>query len=319
MSQSIEITSNSDNPLINFCLSVFTTSSKPTISSLMLVIRANCEGDIMTFSRLESQGHEWNLGITRSNIQYEIDFIYINLKFLDMFLSLQSFTALCSDATQEVQDLFPYAAAEFERINYPSDVFLVFYKFEEQICETKLEIRGKYSFPEISLPLTSNVATPEFVRKFVDTVVRNLSDLLEICDPDTRSSPLVPNSSRKQMEEVVKELRLLRNFVYFISDRCTNPQRQHSFFIHVLVVAGHAAMISWLNLPNHWKEKDLASAKMNASFADLQMRIHPIQPRIRKIYIDVLQALKSGWHPNVQAEHVTDYKAGFVEILACTA
>ncbi|XP_055809994.1 putative late blight resistance protein homolog R1B-16 [Solanum dulcamara] len=259
-------------------------------------------------SRLEKLGNEWGLGI-----KYKIDVSYINLKFVDMFLSLQSFTTVCYDVTQQVQALFRYAEAEFKRINHPSDVYK-FYNLEEKILETKLELRGKYSFPEASLPLSSNVATPEFIKRFIDTVVRNLSDLSEICTPYFRS-PLVPRSSGKQMEEVVKQLKLLRNFVYFISDRCTDPQSQHTFFTHVLVVSGHAAMISWLNLPDHWKEEDLASAKMNASFSDLQMRIQPSQPCIRKIYVDVLQALKSGCHPNNQAEHVADYKYGFVETL----
>ncbi|MCD7456842.1 hypothetical protein HAX54_033325 [Datura stramonium] len=244
-------------------------------------------------SRLEKLSHEWDLGISRRNIKNLIDVLYINLKFLDMFLSLQSFTTLCWDVKQKVQALFPYAAAEFERIISPDDVVSVFYNLEEQIWEAKLEIRAKYSFPEpkASLPLSYNIASPEFVKRFIDTVVINLSDLPEICNPYSWY-PLVPFSSRQQMEE---ELKLLRNFVCFISDRCTDPQSQHTLFTHVLVVAGHAAMISWLN----------------ASFSDHKMRIQPIQPRIRKILIDVLQAPKSGWHPNIEA----DYKSDFVETL----
>ncbi|MCE3216597.1 hypothetical protein HAX54_007096 [Datura stramonium] len=273
-------------------------------------------------SRLEELGHECDIGIPRRNIKYQIDVLCINFKFLDMFLILQSFsTTVCSDATQRVQALFSYAAAEFKIIDFPGDVVCVFYEFEQQIWEIKLEIRGKYSFPqpepETSLPLSSKVAaTPEFIKRFIDTVVRNLSDLSEICDPDT-GSPLVPCSSRQHMEEIVKELKLLRNFVCFISDRCTDPQSQYTFLTHVLVVAGHAAMISWLNLPNGNRGENvlLASAKMNASFSDLQMRIQPIQPCIRKIYIDVLQAVKSGWHSDIKAEDVADYESGFVETL----
>ncbi|PHT33722.1 hypothetical protein CQW23_25522 [Capsicum baccatum] len=142
----------------------------------------------------------------------------------------------------------------------------------------------------------------------------NLSDLTEMYDFYSWS-PIVPDSSTQQMEEVVKELKLLRNFVYFVSDRCTDLQSQQTFFTHVLVVAGHAAMVSWLNLPNDRSEEGLVSARMNASFSDLRMRIQPIQPCIHKIYIDVLQALKSGCHQNIQAEYVADYKASFVETL----
>ncbi|XP_055809990.1 putative late blight resistance protein homolog R1B-16 isoform X2 [Solanum dulcamara] len=231
-----------------------------------------------------------------------------------MGFSLQSFTTVCYDVTQQVQALFPYAEAEFKRINYPNDVFNLI-TLEEKILETKLELRGKYSWPEASLPLSSNVATPEFIKKFSDTVVRNISYLSQLSDTYPFCFPSIPPSRSEQIVAIVEELKLLRNFVYFISDRCTDPQSQHTFFTHVLVVAGHAAMISWLGLPSHWKEEYSASAKMNASFSDLQMRIQPSQPCIRKIYVDVLQALKSGCHPNNQAEHVADYKYGFLETL----
>ncbi|KAK4715150.1 hypothetical protein R3W88_013488 [Solanum pinnatisectum] len=246
-------------------------------------------------SRLEKLGHEWDLGISRRNIKNLIDVLYINLKFLDMLLILQSFTNVCCNVTQNVQDLFPYAAAEFKRIISPDDIVAVFYNLEEHIWEAKLEIRAKYSFPEASLPLSSNVASPELVKRFIDTFVMNLSNLPEICNPYSWY-PLVPFSS---MEEIVKELKLLRNFVYFISDRCRDPQSQYTLFTHVLVLSGHAATISWLN----------------ALFSDLPMSIQPIQSCIRKIYIDVLQTLKSGCHPNIQAEHIANHEAGFVETL----
>ncbi|KAM3304317.1 putative late blight resistance protein R1B-16 [Capsicum chacoense] len=272
-------------------------------------------GRFYDLSHLEKLRQKWELDNPGIYNWSQINVIYMNLKFLDMFLSLQCFTTVCCGVTQKVLAVFPYAESEIKRIDYLLEVKSMFDKLEEQIWEIKLEIRDEYSFPEASQPLPSNVATPEFVKRFIDNVVMNLSDLLVIRHPFYRSW-LVPGSSRQQMEEVVKELKLLRNFVYFISDRCTDPQSQHTFFTHVLVVAGHAAMISWVNLPN-LKSKDIkvASAKMNASFSDLQMKIQPIQPCVRKIYIDVLQALESGWHPNIQAEDVAAYKAGFVETL----
>ncbi|XP_047261457.1 putative late blight resistance protein homolog R1B-16 [Capsicum annuum] len=272
-------------------------------------------GRFYDLSHLDKLRQKWELDNPGIYNWSQINVIYMNLKFLDMFLSLQSFTTVCCDVTQKVQAVFPYAESEIKRIDYLFEVKSMFDELEEQIWEIKLEIRDEYSFPEASQPLPSNVAIPEFVKRFIDNVVMNLSDLLVIRHPFNWSW-LVPGSSRQQMEEVVKELKLLRNFVYFISDRCTDPQSQHTFFTHVLVVAGHAAMISWVNLPN-LKSKDIkvASAKMNASFSDLQMKIQPIQPCVRKIYIDVLQALESGWHPNIQAEDAAAYKAGFVETL----
>lgn len=251
-------------------------------------------------SRLENLGHECDLGIPRRNVKNLIDVLYINLKFLDKFLSLQTFTStVCCDVTRKVRYLFHYAAAEFERITSLDDVVSVFYNLEQQIWEAKLEIRAKYSFPEATLPLFFNVATPEFVKRFIDTVVMNLSNLREICNPYSWD-PLVPCSSRQQVEGVVKELKLLRSFVCFVSGRCKEPQSKHTFFNCILVVAGHSAMISWLS----------------ASFSDHQMDIQLIQSCICKIYIDIQQALKSGWNLNIQThEHVAIYEAGLVETL----
>ncbi|KAJ8547985.1 hypothetical protein K7X08_021221 [Anisodus acutangulus] len=65
-------------------------------------------------------------------------------------------------------------------------------------------------------------------------------------------------------------------------------------------------------------DQDLASCEMNVSVSDLKMMIQPTQPCICKVYIDVLQALKSeqsGWHPNIQIEHIADCEAGFLEAL----
>ncbi|KAM3304312.1 hypothetical protein P3S67_015344 [Capsicum chacoense] len=234
-------------------------------------------GKFYHLSHLEKLRQKWELRSPGMNNWSDIYFIYMNLKFLDMFLSLQRFTNACCDVTQKVQAVFPYAVSEMKRIYNLYKVRYMLDKLDEKIWEIKLEIRAKYSFPQASQPLPSNVAITEFVKRFIDTVLMNLSDLTKMYDPYSWSL-IVPSYNRQQMGEVVKELKLLRNFVYFISDR-------------------------------------LASARMNASVFDLQMKIQPIQPCVRKIYIDVLQALKSGWHPNIQAEDVADYKAAFVETL----
>ncbi|XP_055809523.1 putative late blight resistance protein homolog R1B-16 [Solanum dulcamara] len=259
-------------------------------------------GRYCDLSRLEKFRHKCDLDIPKKST---IDHLYIDFQFLDMFLSLQSFTTECWDATQKVQALWD--AAEFERINCLDDVKSVNDKLDEQIWETKLELKAKYSFPKA---LSSNIATPEFVKRFIDTVVMNLTDLPKI----SHSYLWFKFVPWQQIEEIVKELKLLRNFVYFISDRCTDPQSQHTFFTHVIVVAGHAAMTSWFCVPSNWRDP-FRSIKMKAAFSDFQMNIQPIQPCIRKIYIDVLHALKSVCHPKIQAEHVADYKAGFVETL----
>ncbi|MCD7473068.1 hypothetical protein HAX54_014653, partial [Datura stramonium] len=196
----------------------------------------------------------------------------------------------------------------------------LFSKLEQQLWRCKSEIRAKYSFPKSSLSSNKdNIATPKFAKKFIDAVVTNFSVALKISNPYL-GFPLVPISIKQQMKKFLKELKLLRNFLCFVSDRCTDPQNQHTFFsTHVLVVVGHAAMVSWLNfLQGGLRNRDVASSEMNASFSDSLMRFQPIQPCIRKIYIDVLQALKSeqsGWHPNIQIELIAHCEAGFVETL----
>ncbi|KAM3359001.1 hypothetical protein P3S68_021934 [Capsicum galapagoense] len=82
-------------------------------------------------------------------------------------------------------------------------------------------------------------------------------------------------------------------------------------------VDGHAAIVVWLHLPSHTNgNQDMAPSEMNTLLSDLlQIKIKPIQPGIRKIYIDVLQAWKSkiqsSSNPNKDAAN-----SGSVESLA---
>lgn len=103
-------------------------------------------------------------------------------------------------------------------------------------------------------------------------------------------------------------------FVYFVSVRLMEPQRQYcvvNFLSHVLAVGGHATMLSWLHLKGtRWGYKDLAPEKINSLLFDsLQMRIKPIPPCIHGIYVHVMQVLKSeiqsktGCYANIQNEH----------------
>ncbi|MCD9637691.1 hypothetical protein HAX54_021128 [Datura stramonium] len=82
-------------------------------------------------------------------------------------------------------------------------------------------------------------------------------------------------------------------------------------------MVGHAAMDAWLYFPAIDGNKDLASDEMDVLDL-LQRRIRPIQPCVRNIYIDVLQALKSeqsGWDRSIQIEYIADCEVGFVETL----
>nr|XP_016473539.1 PREDICTED: late blight resistance protein R1-A-like [Nicotiana tabacum] len=201
------------------------------------------------------------------------------------------------------------------------DSFLCLRSFAfAEVWKIKLEFRAKYSFPKISsisLPANKDddIPTPKFVMEFIDDVLKILGDLVKIDDP---CSLLYVGRLKEQIEDVFKELKLLRLFICFVSNKCIEPQSQHSFFTHALIEAVHTAMVAWLNLPIHGNEtQDLSPSEVNVLFSDLlKMKIKPIQPGIHKIYIDVLLALKStiqpaGLHPNIQNKLVAD--CGIVE------
>ncbi|KAM3359002.1 hypothetical protein P3S68_021935 [Capsicum galapagoense] len=207
-----------------------------------------------------------------------------DFEFLHIFLRLQSFTDLSYmlDVIHKVQELFQDATNDFQKVNKIQHVDRVTYQIQEKIWIIKLEIRDVY----LVLSDKYGIHTPIFVMEFIDTVIHNLSDF-ELGD------------------DAFKELKLLRNFVCFVSDRSIEPKSQHAFFTHVLVVVGDAAMIAWLCAPS-------SGSKNQVLFDYLQMKIKPIDPSIRKIYIDVLQAVRL---PINQIENAADSVAGFVETL----
>ncbi|XP_070043410.1 late blight resistance protein R1-A-like isoform X1 [Nicotiana tomentosiformis] len=264
-----------------------------------------------------------------------LEFFLWELNFLDSFLSLQCFTFAgeCGmlDVSKKMKEIWKKSISVqqatqrifFSDSDWEGSVDPNFDPFTSNvptgIWKSKLEFQSKYSFAQVSsilLPANKDdIPTPKFLMEFLDGVIENLNVLLQIDDP--RSLLYVPEP-KEQLKEVLKELNLLRFFVCFVSNKCTEPaQSEHTFFTHVLIVSSHAAMVAWLYLPVHCKEnQDVAPGEMNALISNLlQMKIRPIQPGIRKIYTDVLCTLKSitqpGWHPNIQNKHVTD--SGFVE------
>ncbi|XP_009596161.2 LOW QUALITY PROTEIN: putative late blight resistance protein homolog R1A-4 [Nicotiana tomentosiformis] len=265
-----------------------------------------------------------------------LEFFLWELNFLDSFLSLQSFTFAgeCGmlDVAQKMKEIWKKSISVqqatqrifFSDSDWEGSVDPNFDPFTSDVptgnWKTKLKFRSKYSFAEVSsIPLPANkddIHTPKFLMEFIDAVIENLNILVQIDDP---CSLLYVPKTKEQIEEVLKELNLLRFFVCFVSNKCTEPTRsEHTFFTHVLIASSHAAMVAWLYLPIHAKEnQDVAPGEMNALFSNLlQMKIRPIQPGIRKIYADVLCDLKSiiqpGWHPNIQNKHATNC-CGFLE------
>ncbi|XP_049397979.1 putative late blight resistance protein homolog R1B-23 [Solanum stenotomum] len=232
-------------------------------------------------------------------------------EFHKIFISLQSFTDEPNmlDVTQKVQTLFEDAAFILSPLYLTDNFDDCASQVQNKILLIKKEIRAKYSFPKISLQLSA-----KFVSDIIHSVLENIGGLEKIHDP---YSPLyVPETVKEHIEDVSKELKLLRNFVYFVSQRFIEHQGQHHiiFFTHVLAVSVHTSMLLWLYL------LDLAPEQMNVMLSDfLRMRIKPIQPCIRKIYIDVLLSLKStiqsGWYPNILNEDAFDSECGFLETI----
>ncbi|XP_070016753.1 late blight resistance protein R1-A-like [Nicotiana sylvestris] len=282
---------------------------------------------IHPLERLQAIERHWGFLLSPGIAIEEIKFLKREFKFLDIFPRLQSFNYECGmqDVTQEVQTLFDDVIVDLNEIYkdpYPKTKFdPLISQVKNKIWITKLDIRAKYSFQETSLWPSANkdgAATSKIILEFVDAVVEILGDLVQTDDP---SSLLYVPEPKDQIKEILKELKLLRFFVYFVSIKCIEPQSRHTFFSHVLIVAGHTAIVVWLYLASRGNrnDQDLAPSEMNALLSDLmQMKIKPIQPGIRKIYIDVLQDLKSAiqseMHPNIQNKHAAD--SGFVETLA---
>ncbi|KAL3321560.1 hypothetical protein AABB24_039259, partial [Solanum stoloniferum] len=232
-------------------------------------------------------------------------------EFHKIFICLQRFTDEPNmlDVTQKVQTLFEDAAFILSPLYLTDNFDVCASEVQNKILLIKKEIRAKYSFPKISLQLSA-----KFVCDITHSVLENIGGLVKIHDP---YSPLyVPETVVEHIEDVSKELKLLLIFVYFVSERFLEHQSQQHiiFFTHVLAVSVHTSMLLWLYLP------DLDPEQMNVMISDfLRMRIKPIQPCIRKIYVDVLLSLKStiqsGWYPNIQNEDAVDSVGVFLETI----
>ncbi|KAM3337540.1 putative late blight resistance protein R1B-23 [Capsicum galapagoense] len=262
------------------------------------------------FERLQQLRSVLNFSETSIDI---VEFFRLEFKFLEIFIALQSFTDEnynMLDVFQKAQALFQDALVNFSELHLAEYFDFCTFKVQNKILLTKLEIRGKYSFPKISsLPLISEnkdgTTIPKFVTKFLDAVMNNLRDLVKLGD-------------NHLLHDVLRELKLLKSFLYFVSERFIDHQRQHyvNFFAHVLAVVGHASMLAWLNFSGRgYEDQNVALSEMNVLHF-LQMKFNPVQPCVRKIYVDVLQSLKlsiqSGWYPNVQREKAVDSEYRFV-------
>ncbi|CAN4081256.1 unnamed protein product [Withania somnifera] len=245
-----------------------------------------------------------------SSENQDLQYYLWELKFLDAFLGLQNFVFAgdCGilDFIQEMYKHFTTweGVDEYVEIEEHTTEIEEYSLMQISIWKTKLQFRPKYSFPN---KVDDDIPTPDFVMEFIDAVQENLNVLLLTNDP---SSWLFVPEPKDQIEEVLKELKLLRFFVLFLSKNCVEPKTRNIFFTHVLIVACHAAMVAWLYLPIHGKiSQGLDPSEMNIVLADLlQMKNKSTQPSIPKIYTDILQSLKL----NVRSRKEHASGSGFV-------
>ncbi|XP_049405940.1 putative late blight resistance protein homolog R1A-10 [Solanum stenotomum] len=251
-------------------------------------------------------------------VRDRINFILWELKFLDCFLYLKSFPFASECGMLNVsQKMLEIWKSRWNKLIYicmydqegsPWDA-IVYWK--ELIWHTKQEFRAQYSFPKSPLAANEviddddNTHSPEFVMEVIDVFVGNINVLVKINDP--WSCFFVPGL-KEQIERVLKELKLLRFFVCFVSNKCIEPQyRCTTFYTHALIEASHIAMVVWLYLPIYGSgNQDLAPSEVSRLLSDfMEMKIKSIEPGISRnsIYIDVLQALKSTI-PQAQKKHV---------------
>ncbi|XP_070014653.1 late blight resistance protein R1-A-like [Nicotiana sylvestris] len=197
------------------------------------------------FERLQQLGNV-------SNSKEIVQFFIREFKFLGIFLYLQSLIDEPNmlDVTQKVHTLVQDALIHSSDFHLAEYVDIYASKVQNKILLTKMEIRAKYSFSKISsLPLISakkdGIAIPKFVMDFMDTVVEILRDLVD----DPCSLLLYVPETKEHIDDVLKEMKLLRTFVCFVSERFIEHQSQHlaNFFTHVLAVTGHASMLFWLD------------------------------------------------------------------------
>ncbi|PHT67858.1 putative late blight resistance protein -like protein R1B-23 [Capsicum annuum] len=279
------------------------------------------------FHRIEN---EWG-SYMPENVQNRINLLKIEFKFIDIFLTIQNFTNdpnMLKNVIHKVDALFHDSA--FDTSKKYQNLERLTSLLQDKIWIIKIDIRANYSFfPRTSLQLLhekNGIGNSKFVMEFIDGVIQNLSSkfMMEFIDGIVQNlCELVEigDSNSVQIQEVLKELKLLKNLVGFLSKWCVDSESVYALFAHVLFVAGFAAMVAWLYMPGREDNGNeyLVPGEMNFLLSYIvRMRTKPVNPRIRKIYVDVLLALKgtmqSGLSRSIQNLYSVEIEAGFLEI-----
>ncbi|KAG5604116.1 hypothetical protein H5410_025608 [Solanum commersonii] len=165
----------------------------------------------------------------------------------------------------ELSDLKDCLLNELQDLKF-SDVardWINFFLWELKFLDCFLHLKSFPFASECANKVDYDVS-PKFVMEVIDVFVGNINVLVKITDPS--SWCFVPGHRKEQIEQVLKELKLLRFFVCFVSNKCSiQPQyRCTTFYTHALIEASHIAMVVWLHLPIYGNgNQDLAPSEVN--------------------------------------------------------
>ncbi|KAG5583481.1 hypothetical protein H5410_054108 [Solanum commersonii] len=120
------------------------------------------------------------------------------------------------------------------------------------------------------------------VVEFMNNLIDNLKDLLRYLDSSTFSP-------EEELRQLVTKLRFLRNLLSFVATRCTDHEKLKHLSNYAEAIAIEAACLPFMR---SFDQKDRNStSSIKDKLMELTRKINPITPDIRRIYVEVLEAL----------------------------
>ncbi|XP_009762970.1 uncharacterized protein [Nicotiana sylvestris] len=239
---------------------------------------------------LELMKDQWRLSLTDA-IVADINFLIMELKFLDIFLRLQSFTTDSNllDVSEHIRAMVSVVGSDLKSLFSagmvpPDQKFdLTLSEVQEKIRICKSEIKAQYSYPQV---VNISDASPTSIAKLIGDVIETINYVV--------STPLASSLSiSPQIRELFCALSSPQSLCYMLAVRKLQDSSQMTFFTHAIAVTCHAAMIIFLHFPEHNKVNQ--ETDINSLLTDFVLkRIFPIQPCVRRIYVELLQSFMSG-------------------------
>ncbi|XP_049342610.1 putative late blight resistance protein homolog R1A-3 [Solanum verrucosum] len=130
----------------------------------------------------------------------------------------------------------------------------------------------------------SSPPTPDtrVVVEFMNNLIDNLKDLLRYPDSSTFSP-------EEELRQLVTKLRFLRNLLSFVATRCTDHEKLKHLSNYAEAIAIEAACLPFMC---SFDQKDgNSTSSIKDKLTELTRKINPITPDIRRIYVEVLEAL----------------------------